>query len=99
MVARRQEAWNPIRAEGSGEAPPLLFLPPPLPPPPHPPFSFFPGEGGKARVGREQFFPFLFLGTKDRKCGGGGVGGLGNWELEMIWKENRKKCSGSTVNY
>jgi hypothetical protein len=62
---------------------------------PPPPFS---GEGGRVRVGRNNFF--LFLGTKERKYGGGGWWG---WSrklgLEMMWKENRKKCSDSTINY
>lgn len=65
VVARKQKAWSPIRVEGSGgNSTPPSFLPSFL-------FPFFPEEGGRVGVGREQTFPFLFLGTKERKCGGG----------------------------
>lgn len=96
VVARRWEkAWNPIRAEGSGET---LRLPLPifcLLPHPH---SLLPRRGRENEGWEEQVFPIS--GHQREKVWGWGWGW--GWSrklgLEMIWKETRKKCSDSTTN-
>lgn len=67
----------------------LDFLSAPPPPPPR--------RGRESEGWEEQFFPIS--GHQREKVWRWGWGWSRKLGLEMIWKENRKKCSESTINY